>query len=104
MPMAPEGVARIGLRYIDRFTDRGATSPGNWRGRIHAPGDGYEAPKLFWNPSVSPAGMIIYTGDLFGQWKGDALLGALSGEALIHVTIRGDQASKTDQWDMGAPR
>jgi len=66
----------------------------------HAPGDGYEAPKLFWNPSVSPAGMIIYTGDLFGQWKGDALLGALSGEALIHVTIRGDQASKADQWDM----
>jgi glucose/arabinose dehydrogenase len=25
----------------------------------------------------------------------------LSGEALIHVKIRGDQASKADQWDMG---
>jgi glucose/arabinose dehydrogenase len=67
----------------------------------HAPGDGYEAPKVFWNPSVSPAGMIIYTGNLFPQWKGDALLGALSGQALIHVKIRGDQASKADQWDMG---
>ena len=67
----------------------------------HARGDGYEAPKVWWNPSVSPSGLIIYTGDLFPQWKGDALLGALSGEALIHVTIRGDQASKADQWDMG---
>jgi len=67
----------------------------------HRPGDGYEPPKVFWNPSVSPSGMIIYTGDLFPAWKGDALLGALSGEALIHVRIRGDQASKADQWDMG---
>ena len=67
----------------------------------HRPGDGFEPPKVWWNPSVSPAGMIIYTGDLFPQWKGDALLGALSGEAFIHVRIRGDQASKADQWDMG---
>jgi glucose/arabinose dehydrogenase len=67
----------------------------------HRPGDGYEPPKLFWNPSISPAGLIIYTGDLFPEWKGDALFGALSGEALIHVRIRGDQATKADQWDMG---
>ena len=66
----------------------------------HRPGDGYEPPKLWWTPSVSPAGLIIYTGDLFPEWKGDALLGALSGD-LIRVRIRGDQASKADQWDMG---
>ena len=68
----------------------------------HRAGDGFEAPKLFWNPSISPAGLLIYTGSLFSQWKGDALIPALSGQALIHVRIRGDQASKADQWDMGA--
>ncbi len=67
----------------------------------HRPGDGYEAPKVYWNPSISPAGLIIYTGDLFPQWKGDAFFGALSGQALVHVRIRGDQASKAEQWDMG---
>jgi len=67
----------------------------------HRGGDGFEPPKVYWNPSISPAGLIIYSGDLFPQWKGDALLGALSGRALIHVRIRGDQASKADQWDMG---
>jgi len=66
----------------------------------HRQGDGFEAPKVWWNPSVSPAGLIIYTGDLFPQWKGDALIGALSGETFIHVRIRGDQASKADQWSM----
>jgi glucose/arabinose dehydrogenase len=45
--------------------------------------------------------LIIYTGELFPQWKGDALFGALSGEALVHVHIHGDQASKADQWPMG---
>jgi glucose/arabinose dehydrogenase len=62
---------------------------------------GFEEPKVWWNPSISPAGLLIYTGDMFPQWRGDALIPALSGEALIHVRIRGDQASKAEQWDMG---
>jgi glucose/arabinose dehydrogenase len=68
----------------------------------HKPGDGFEPPKVWWNPSISPSSLLIYSGDLFPEWKGDALIGALSGEALIHVRIRGDQASKADQWAMGA--
>jgi glucose/arabinose dehydrogenase len=67
----------------------------------HRSGDGFEPPKLWWNPAVSPSGLLFYTGDLFPQWKGDALIPTLSGQALIHVRIRGDQASKADQWDMG---
>jgi glucose/arabinose dehydrogenase len=68
----------------------------------HKPGDGFEAPKVFWTSSVSPGSLLIYTGDLFPQWKGDALIGALSGEALIRVDITGDQARKAEQWPMGS--
>lgn len=64
-------------------------------------GQGFVEPKVWWNPSVSPGSLLIYTGDLFAQWKGDALIGALSGEAFIRVDINGDQARKSDQWDMG---
>lgn len=67
----------------------------------HAPGDGYEAPKMWWNPSVSPGGLLIYTGDKFPQWKGDALLPGLSGESLIRVDIDGDKAAKAERWQMG---
>jgi aldose sugar dehydrogenase len=67
----------------------------------HRPGDGFEPPKVWWNPVISPAGLLIYTGALFPEWKGDALIPALSGQALVHVRIRGEQASKADQWDMG---
>lgn len=68
----------------------------------HAPGDGYEAPKVFWTPSLSPGSLMIYDGDLFGPWKGDAFIGALSGRALIRVDLNGTSAEKGDEWDMGA--
>lgn len=62
----------------------------------------FEQPKVWWNPSISPAGLIVYTGDLFPQWKGDLLLGALSGESLIRIDVNGDKASKADRWSTGA--
>jgi glucose/arabinose dehydrogenase len=62
----------------------------------------FAAPKLWWTPSISPAGLIIYSGNLFPQWKGDAIFGALSGKALIHADINGANAAKADYWPMGA--
>jgi aldose sugar dehydrogenase len=62
----------------------------------------FEAPKLFWDPSVSPGGLLIYTGSRFPQWKGDALIPALTGQSLIRVDINGDDAKKADEWPMGA--
>jgi glucose/arabinose dehydrogenase len=60
-----------------------------------------EAPKLWWNPSISPSSLLVYSGSLFPQWKGSGFIGALSGKALIRVTFHGDTASKAEQWDMG---
>src|SRR4030095_10467844 len=59
-------------------------------------------PKVWWTPSVSPGGLLIYSGDLFPRWKGHALIGALSGEALIRIDIDGDKARKADQRAMRA--
>ena len=41
----------------------------------HAEGDGYEPPKVYWDPSISPGSLMIYSGDLFPNWQGDAFLG-----------------------------
>lgn len=66
----------------------------------HAPGDGYQAPVLYWVPSISPGGSIIYTGSLFPNWTGNYFVGALSGEALVRITLDGASAQKADQWDL----
>ena len=68
----------------------------------HKPGDGYEPPKVWWNPVISPGGLMIYSGKLFPRWHGDAFIGGLSSEALVRVHLSGTSASKGDQWPMGA--
>ena len=67
----------------------------------HRDGDGFAPPAVFWNPSISPGSLIIYTGDAFPQWQGDAFIGALSGEALVRVDLSGTTAAEGDTWPMG---
>ncbi|HMG46197.1 MAG TPA: PQQ-dependent sugar dehydrogenase [Allosphingosinicella sp.] len=103
--MGPRGGDELNL--IRRGANYGwprASNGSHYDGRDipdHRPGDGFEPPKVWWNPSVSPSSLIIYTGSMFPEWRGDALIGALSGQALIHVDIDGEGARKADQWDMG---
>jgi aldose sugar dehydrogenase len=68
----------------------------------HAPGDGFEAPKVWWNPVISPGGLMIYSGSMFPEWRGDAFIGGLSSRSLVRVDLNGTSAAKGDQWDMGA--
>lgn len=68
----------------------------------HRPGDGFEAPRLWWNPSISPGGMLIYGGALFPAWRGSMFVAALSAKALIRIALTGDQARPAEQWEMGA--
>jgi glucose/arabinose dehydrogenase len=63
----------------------------------------FQAPVLWWNPSVSPAGLIIYTGAMFPEWRGSGLMGAMSGRALIRFAVEGAGARKADHWDMENP-
>ena len=68
----------------------------------HADGDGFEPPAVFWTPSISPGSLMIYTGNLFPAWTGDAFLGALSGEALVRVDLDGRSATPAEAWPMGS--
>jgi len=47
----------------------------------------FKAPELAWVPAISPAGFIIYNGDLYNGWTGNGFIGGLSSEALIRVTF-----------------
>jgi len=60
-----------------------------------------EAPKAYWVPAISPAGLIFYDGDLFPEFRGSALIGGLSGKALVRVEFNGDDAREAARYDMG---
>lgn len=55
--------------------------------RVQRQAEGIEDPVFFWSPSISPAGMIFYTGDRFPNWKGDLFVGALRGAELQRLVF-----------------
>ena len=60
------------------------------------------APVLWWNPSISPGGMIHYTGAMFPEYKGSLIIAALGDEALARIALDGATARPTDYWRMGS--
>jgi len=50
---------------------------------------------------ISPGGLMIYSGSMFPQWRGDAFIGGLSSKSLVRVDLNGTEARKGDQWNMG---
>ena len=67
----------------------------------HDTAPGFEAPRAFWVPAISPAGLMIYSGSLFPDWQGDAFIGGLSSEALVRVEFSGTDAREAERFDMG---
>jgi aldose sugar dehydrogenase len=49
---------------------------------------GMEQPLHYWDPSIAPSGLAFYQGDLFPEWKGDLLVGALAGQKLVRLDIQ----------------
>lgn len=59
-----------------------------------ATGDGYVAPVTYWDPVIAPAGMIIYSGKMFRQWAGYAIMGGLQSQGLVFVKFNGTSAAE----------
>jgi len=78
-----------GVHYDDRPIPNHSTRPE------------FEAPKVSWTPVISPGGLMVYSGKLWPEWKGDLFIGGLSSQSLVRVDVDGTNATKGDQWPMG---
>ena len=68
----------------------------------HSDDDGFLKPAATWTPVIAPGDMIIYSGDMFGPWKGQALIAGLSSQALVRVALDGETAKEVAREDMEA--
>ncbi len=59
-------------------------------------------PAVWWTPVISPGDLMVYSGDLFADWRGDFLAAGLSSQAIVRIEIDGDKAKEVARYPMGA--
>ena len=60
----------------------------------------FEAPAVFWIPSIAPGSLMFYSGTMFPEWRDSAFIAGLRSQALIRVTFDGDNAKEAERIDM----
>ena len=55
---------------------------------VSAPG--MEQPAHYWDPSIAPSGAAFYHGDMFPEWRGDLLVGALVYNHIARLEVGAD--------------
>lgn len=103
--MGPEGGDELNLILRGRNYGWPLVSNGNHYGGAPIPDHGtrpdLEAPKTWWTPVIAPAGMVIYSGNLFPTFRGDAFIGGLASQALVRVRFNGTAAAEYRRYPMG---
>ncbi len=51
--------------------------------------EGMEQPVHYWDPSIAPCGSMLVTSDIYPQWRGNLLIGALAGQHINRVELDG---------------
>ena len=59
--------------------------------------EGVEEPIYYWVPSIAPSGMLFYTGDMFPEWKGNLFVGAMAGQHLVRLVLKGERVVAEEQ-------
>ncbi len=54
---------------------------------------GMEQPSFYWDPSIAPSGMMIYSGKMFPEWKGDFFVGSLKFDHIARLDRSGNRVS-----------
>jgi glucose/arabinose dehydrogenase len=52
--------------------------------------NGFMPPRYYWDPVIAPGDMTFYDGELFADWQGDVLIGALVAGGVVRLDLEGD--------------
>lgn len=58
-------------------------------------------PGISWNPVIAPGDFIFYSGKMWPEWQGQALIAGLGSGGLVRVRIDGEKASEQARYPLG---
>lgn len=53
--------------------------------------EGMEQPVYYWDPVLSPSGMVFYAGDAIPEWKNNLFIGGLSSQHIARIVIENNK-------------
>ena len=53
--------------------------------------DGMEQPVYYWDPVLSPGGMVFYKGNAIPEWQNNLFIGSLSGMHIVRLVIENNR-------------
>jgi len=89
----PEAGKNYGWPVITYGVDYSGTKIGEGTAKA-----GMEQPVHYWDPSIAPSGLLIYTGDAFPAWKGSYFVGSLKFGRLVRLELAGDKVTKEERY------
>ena len=63
----------------------------------HATRPDLAPPAISWNPVIAPGDFIFYSGQMFPEWTGQAIIAGLGSQGLVRVTIDGEKAREVER-------
>ena len=76
-------VISYGVHYSGAQIGEGTSKPG------------MEQPAHFWDPSIAPSGLMVYSGKLWPDWQGDIFVGSLKFDYISRLS--GEELSEVEQ-------
>jgi glucose/arabinose dehydrogenase len=61
----------------------------------------FHAPAISWNPVIAPGDFIFYSGKLWPQWRGQALIPGLETMALVRVSLNDEKGKEEARYAFG---
>ncbi len=61
-----------------------------------------QKPVIYWTPVIAPGNLLFYSGNMFPQWKGSALISGIATQSISRVTFDGKGgATPAERWAVG---
>ncbi|MEM7269192.1 MAG: PQQ-dependent sugar dehydrogenase [Pseudomonadota bacterium] len=88
----PEGGRNYGWPIISYGRNYSGSKIG-----VGSAAEGMEQPVYYWDPSIAPSGLAFYQGDMFPDWRGDLLVGALKFQLLSRLDLENSRVVGEEQ-------
>ncbi|WAT18785.1 PQQ-dependent sugar dehydrogenase [Aurantiacibacter sp. MUD11] len=63
----------------------------------HTADDGFSKPAISWNPVIAPGSMIFYTGSMFADWQGNALVANLGTMSISRIAANASANTASEE-------